>query len=198
MKSRPIGAIALGAVTILVFALAGLALAQGPGGGPRGAGRGPGPQAAWEDDGPAHGIERLAARLDLTEEQVQAITGIQEQGRAKNQALRKDMMRLENELQGEMLKDSPDAKAAAGLVAKIGDLRTQMQQNRLETRLAVRQQLTPEQRDKMLLAGGGFGRGGRDAARGRGFGRGHGHGHGHGRGPGSGCGHGADCPRFDH
>jgi Spy/CpxP family protein refolding chaperone len=188
MKSRTIGTIALGAVTVFAFTCAGLALAQGPG-----AGRGPGPQAAWQGDGPARGIEGLAARLDLSEEQVKAITEIQEQGRAKNQDLRKDMMRLQNELQGELLKDSPDAKAAAGLVAKIGELRTQLQQNRLEARLAVRQQLTPTQRDKMLLSGRGFGRGEGDG--GRGPGRGHGRGPGFGRGD---CrGRGGDCPRFD-
>ena len=131
-------------------------------------------------------MARLTARLDLSDEQVKAVSELQEQSRQKNQALRKDMLRLRNELKGELLKDTPDAKAAKGLVAKIGDLRTQMQQNRMETRLAVRQQLTPEQRDKMLLMGEG--RGGRGGHEGRGGGRGHGR-HGGQRG----CG--GDCPR---
>lgn len=180
MKIRPTKTLAIATATMIVLALSGLALAQGPHGG----GKGDCPQARCDGDGP--GIERLAARLDLSEAQVKAVTDEQEQGREKNQALRKDMLRLRNELRGEMLKDTPDAKAAKGLVAKIGELRTQMQQNRMETRLAVRQQLTPEQRDKMLLMGEGRGeRGGRE---GRGEGRGHGR-HGGQRG----CG--GDCPR---
>ena len=180
MTIRPNQKFALATATILVLAVSGLALAQGPHGGDKGACT----QARCDGDGP--GITRLAARLDLSDEQVKAITGLHEQSREKNQALRKDMLRLRNELQGELLKDTPDAKAAKGLVAKIGDLRTQMQQNRMETRLAVRQQLTPEQRDKMLLMGEG--RGGRGEREGRGGGHGHGQHGGH-----RGCG--GDCPR---
>ena len=176
MKIRPNRKFALATATILVLAVSGLALAQGPHGG----GKGACAQAGCDSDGP--GITRLAARLDLSDEQVKAITELQDQGRAKNQALRKDMLRLRNELQGEMLKDAPDAKVAKGLVAKMGDLRTTMQQNRLDTRLAVRQQLTPEQRDKMLLMGDG--RDGRGERGGRG---------GHGRHGGQRCG--GDCPR---
>ena len=181
MMIRPNKNLVLAAATLLVLAVGGLALAQGPHGG----GGGACDQARCDGDGP--GIERLAARLDLSPEQVQAITALQEQGRTLNQSLRKDMLRLRNDLKGEMLKDAPDAKAAKGLVAKIGDLRTKMQQNRLDTRLAVRQQLTPEQRDKMLLMGEG--RGGRGDREGRGGRGGHGR-HGGHRGGGDG-----DCPR---
>ena len=183
MKIRPNRTIAVATATILVLAVSGLALAQGPHGG----GKGDCSQARCDGDGP--GIERMAARLDLNEEQVKVVTDLQEQSRQKNEALRKDMLRLRNELQGELLKDTPDTKAAKGLVAKIGDLRTQMQQNRMETRLAVRQQLTPEQRDKMLMMGEGHGeRGGRGARGGCGS-------HG-GQGRHGGCGGGGgDCPR---
>ena len=188
MNTSRLGTVALAVTAVAVFALSGFALAQGPGaGGGRGGGRGPGPQAWSVDDAPARGIERLAARLDLSEDQVKAITAIQEESRAKNQTLRKDLLRLQHDLRGEMLKDAPDEKTAAGLVEKIGDLRTQMQINRLNTRLAVRQQLTPEQRDKMLLSDGGPRRG----ERGGRWGRGARHGH----GPGRGCS--GDCPRFD-
>ncbi len=95
------------------------------------------------------------------------------------------MMRLRNELQGEMLKDDPSEKAAMDLTGKIGALRTEMQANRLTNRLEVRKQLTPEQSDKMLILQGRFqGREGR-----RGCGRGMGsHWGGNFDGPGQGMG----------
>lgn len=186
MKSPNLKTIAFGTAIVAVFMFSGLALAQGPGGGPgKGMGRGAG--ACCDQDGPGHGLERLAARLELNEEQTKAVADLHAKQRERNLALRTDLMRLRHELEGEMLKDQPDAKAVKSLAGKIGELRTAMQQNRLETRLAVRQQLTPEQRDRMLLMGerdGRDGRGGRggcgdcDGHGRRGAGRGH-----HGGGP---------------
>jgi Spy/CpxP family protein refolding chaperone len=53
-------------------------------------------------------------------------------------------------LQGEMLKDEPSEKRVTELVQQIGQLRTQQHLTRLKQRLAVRNLLTPEQRDRML------------------------------------------------
>ena len=161
---------------------AGTALAQGRGGGPGYGGRGGFGDGEF---GPAHRLEMLADHLELTEEQVAAIEGIRTQGQEKNMELRKEMMRLRNELQGEMLKDDPSEKAAMDLTGKIGALRTEMQANRLTNRLEVRKQLTPEQSDKMLILQGRFqGREGR-----RGCGRGMGsHWGGNFDGPGQGMG----------
>ncbi|MFO7609914.1 MAG: Spy/CpxP family protein refolding chaperone [Candidatus Krumholzibacteriia bacterium] len=181
MKSPILRTITLGTAIVAVFAFSGLALAQGPGCGP-GKGQGPGAGAWCDQDGAGRGVERLAARLDLNEEQTKAIAGLHQKQREQNQALRKDLLRLRNELQGEMLKDQPDAKAVKNLTGKIGELRTAMQQNRLETRLAVREQLTPEQRDRMLLMGERLGRGGRGGCGGDCEGHGSRRGRGHGRG----------------
>lgn len=134
------------AATVLVFAAA--AMAQGPGG-CSGHGRG-------GDFGHGHRLEMLTEKLELTEEQVAAITEIREAGQAKGLELHKEMKRLRNELEGEMLKDEPTEEAALGLVGKIGALQTEIQSNRLENRLEVRRQLTAEQRDKMLLMGESF------------------------------------------
>ena len=127
---------------------AGTALAQG-----KGAGQGHGGRGGFGDGafGPGHRMEFLAERLELTDEQVTAIEGIHDEGQAKNMELRKEMMRLRNELEGEMLKDDPSEKAALDLTGKIGALRTEIQANRMTSRLEVRKQLTPEQRDKMLM-----------------------------------------------
>lgn len=170
------------AVLILVSMAAGSALAQ-----PH---RGPGPEARFE---------RLAARLDLSAEQQEAIKAIHEKNRADNLPLHKELMRLENELKGEMLKDSPSEKALLALNEKMGKIKTDLKANRLKTRLAVREQLTPEQRDKMLMMGEGRrGHGERFGGReGRDF-RGHPGGPRPGRGQGMGDGTGPragwDCP----
>lgn len=171
-------------ILVLTLVVAGSALAQGPGMGQgkggMGRGMGQGLQANFDGDfGPRSEmrLERMAARLDLSEEQTEAIAKIREEGRKQNMEIRKEMMRLRNELRGEMLKDDPSKKTALDLNGKLGELRTQKQANRLENRLEVRELLTQEQKDKMLLMGD-FGKGNR-GGRG-GFQKGH---------RGAGCGH---------
>jgi Spy/CpxP family protein refolding chaperone len=171
-KSR---ALIILAVVILVFAAG--ALAQGPGGP---AGRGPG--SGEGEFGYERRLERLTARLELSDEQAAAIAAIGEQGREEGLKLRKEMMRLRNELEGEMLKDEPSEAAVVDLVDKIGNLKTEMHKIRVKNRLQVRRQLTPEQRDKMLMHRGGLGQGlGRKGGHSRGprFGHGFGHEFGH-------------------
>ncbi len=95
--------------------------------------------------------ERRADHLQLTEEQRAAIAEIREKGRKEKLALRKQMLRLQNELQGELLADEPSEAKVRELVAKQGEIRTQLQQNRLSQKLAIRKLLTAEQRDQLLL-----------------------------------------------
>jgi Spy/CpxP family protein refolding chaperone len=152
------------ALAVMVLIFAATALAQG-GGGRFGHGKGKG--CGEGSLGFEHRLEALAEKLELTEEQVAAIEGIRESGREKGVELHKEMMRLRNELEGEMLKDEPSPEAAQALVEKIGTLRTEMQVQRLANKLEVRQQLTPEQRDKMLMMRGQF-QGGRGRHGGRG------------------------------
>jgi len=145
----------------------GTALAQGPGsgfgyGGGRGFGDG--------EFGPGHRIEILADYLELTDEQMTAIKGIQAQGLEQNTGFRKELMRLRNELQGEMLKDEPSEEAALALNGKIGVLQMELQSNHLKNRLEVRRQLTQEQRDKMLMMQGRFQSGEGRQGHGRGMG----------------------------
>ena len=158
------------AAVIIILTAAPAATAQGPGPGARGA---QGARCGQEGFGPGHGGgcggEFMAERLDLTEEQQAAIAGIREEGRKQNLELRKQMMRLRNELHGEMLKDDPSEKAVLDLTNRMGEIRTTLQGNRVKHQLAVRKVLTPEQRDRMLMMGegrprgqdgrGGFGRG---------------------------------------
>jgi Spy/CpxP family protein refolding chaperone len=168
-----------GALVLALAVGASLALAQGPGAGQgKGARHGQGRHGGC-GDGRGPGLEMMTARLDLTAEQQEAIGKLQDEARARRLETRKEMMRLQNELEGELMKDEPGEKTVMGLAAKIGELRTAQQQSRLATRLAVREQLTPEQRDRMLTMRAGSGpRGGREHARHGGHGRSGGHGRG--------------------
>ncbi|MBA4377880.1 MAG: hypothetical protein C0395_04390 [Gemmatimonas sp.] len=122
------------------------------------AGPGNAPCARGDGDGP----DRMFARLDLSETQTAAIAKIREESRERGRETRKEILRLRHELQGIMMQDQPDAAAAARLIERMGELRTEQQVRRMQTRLAVREQLTPEQRDRMPLPGDGpRGRGGR-------------------------------------
>jgi Spy/CpxP family protein refolding chaperone len=146
MKTRKNTFIVSALVALLVVSMATVVMAQGRGHGP---GQG-------ESD-PEMKIERMAKHLDLSAEQVTAIKEIHESGRAENLATRKQLLRLRNEKHGEMLKDDPSTKKVLELTTEMGDLRTRMQTSRTSERLEVRKVLTPEQRDKMLLADKGHG-----------------------------------------
>ena len=111
-------------------------------------------------------LDRLAEQLDLTDTQKSAIEALRETSREQCRGLRKDLARLQNELQGEMLKDEPSESVVVDLTKRMGAVRTELAVNRAKTRLAVREQLTEEQRDQMMLMDKHGGRGGRrDAGR---------------------------------
>ena len=152
----------------LVAMLAGSALAQ--------SGRGPrAPQADQEylEPGQAR-LARMAARLNLTEQQQQVIGELQQKTRLANLEVRKQIERTRHELQGEMLKDKPAERTVVQLTEKLGELQATLKVNRAKLQLAIREQLTPEQRDQMILQQGsrrGGGRRGADAGPGMRHGR---------------------------
>ncbi len=141
---------------------AGAALAQGPGRRGGGCTDGPGfdgPRGGF--GGPAGRLDGLCRLLDLTEEQTGQIQQLREDNRAAMLEMRKEMARLRNEKQGEMLADEPDRGKVLDLVGKMGELRTEMQSRRMEMRFAVRDLLTDEQKNQMTelrLRKGGRGR----------------------------------------
>jgi Spy/CpxP family protein refolding chaperone len=124
-----------------------------------------------ESFGPGSGrrFEHLARQLDLSDEQREAVAGIHESGRARDLPLRKQMLLLRHQMQGEMMKDSPSEKAVVALARDLGELRTKIQIGHLQDRLAMRELLTAGQRDKLLMMGEnghGFRRGGGGGPRG--------------------------------
>lgn len=95
-------------------------------------------------------LETLADELDLTADQRAQIKKLRDEGRAKGVELRKQVMRLQHQLRGELLEDEVDQQAVLLLVERIGDARTKLAVHRMEHQLAMRSVLTPEQRDQLL------------------------------------------------
>jgi len=158
----------LGTALVLILVVgATTSLAGRPGCGARQGGMGDGPGGPG-CDGPGSRMEMMTRHLDLSEEQQTAIQEIRDANRQKVTDLRKDLMKLQNERRGEMLEDSPSEKTVVDLTDRIGNLKTEMQTLRVKCRLAVRKELTAEQRDRMLLMGKGHGARGCDGPQGKG------------------------------
>jgi Spy/CpxP family protein refolding chaperone len=184
----------------LMLSMVATADAQRPGHG-RGM-RAQAPEATSEGvPAPAGHWDRFCERLELSDEQREAIEKLREEGRQQGIETQKELMRARNELRGVMLEDEPSLSTVRSLARKIGELETEREITRLEHRLAVREILTPEQRDRLLLMDqrrghqrGGAGRGGHRGCDGHRMGRGQGPGpcgHGaHGAPMAPGCGHG--------
>lgn len=149
MKKRLIIIVTIVAVTALTTA----ALAQGP---HRMHGRG-GQNSfqfpALQSSGFESRIDRLQSRLDLTEDQEAAVEAILEQSREEGVELRKQQARIQNQIDGEMLADAPSQQKLVDLTKQLGALKTELDVIRLKARLAVRAELTDEQRDRLVLMG---------------------------------------------
>ena len=98
-------------------------------------------------------FEHLQSTLDLTEDQETAIEAILERSREEGVELRKQQARIQNQIDGEMLADAPSQQKLVDLTEQLGGLRTELQVIRLKARLAVRAELTDEQRDQLVLMG---------------------------------------------
>jgi len=169
-------------LTALLVGLAAAAASARPGprgDAPRGDGFGPG-----RDGGPRW--ERL---LDLTDEQKASLEALRESHRSEAVAQRKELAKLRHEIEGLMMEDEPDAGRLEKLIRKAGDLKTEMRVQGVKHRLEMRELLTAEQRDRLLLmkARGGEGRrapraGGPDGCGPAPACDGHGRGRGEGRG----------------
>jgi Spy/CpxP family protein refolding chaperone len=96
-------------------------------------------------------LERLDARLDLTDEQVAAIKKVREERSVECMEYRVELLRIQDEIRGEMLEDNPDIDKLKKLIVSREKIRTSMNISRVEGQLAIREILTPEQCDRLLL-----------------------------------------------
>jgi Spy/CpxP family protein refolding chaperone len=126
------------------FALAALAvlpatsaLARGPHG-PGGRGFG----------GPGFGPLMIEV-LDLTEEQQARIDALRESTFGERDAMREQAAQLHQELRALWAADEPDREAILAKMAEMDGQRQQQRVKMVDFRLAVREILTPEQRQKL-------------------------------------------------
>ena len=172
----------VGAVILVVTALAMPAFARGPGwgGGPGGrGGQGYGPGSG---DCPRSG----AWDQNLTDEQKTQLSNLQKKFFDSTAQLRNQMWTKRGELQTLMSSPTPDVDKARALQKELSDLQAKMAQERLSLQLEVRK-INPDARF------GGWGHGPGMGGRGPGMMGGRGHGMGYGRGMGGGYGQGGCC-----
>jgi len=135
-------------------------------------------------------LNRLTRQLDLSEVQQAEIKTIVAAGQTSRIERRKQLRRLQHDLAGEMLEDRISETRIMKLIEEIGAVRIEQQKDHMAQKLAIRELLTPEQRDRlMVLHDGQRGHGNRGPGGHGGFGVGHGN-RPHGRFGKSGCGHG--------
>ena len=124
------------------------AAAQGPEewGGPGGGGHGRG------FGGPMFGFlhnERMKAELGLTDEQAGKLRQIFTESRKAGIRTRADLQIRQMELHEIMMGDKADREAAMKKVQDISDLRAQLMRSHVESMLAAKTILTPEQQKKI-------------------------------------------------
>lgn len=133
--------------------------------------------AERQDRGAGKG-ERMCARLACSPDQKAKIQQIKASKAPQLKAAREQMRTLRAQVQAELRKPSPDAKAIARLDAQIDAQRAAIHSQRRAGQLQLLALLTPEQKTKLLAAA--------DQRRGKGHGKrgGHGQRRGHGKGHG--------------
>ena len=129
---------------------------------------------AWA--GPHHGgpgrLERQLEKLGLSDAQKQKVQAILDAAKPKREEIRGRMRTAFDEMRGLLDQESPSESAVLAQADKIGAIQTEAHKTMLTTLLAVRNELTPEQRAKLS-----------EAMRKHGHGRWHGRHH-HGGEPG--------------
>jgi Spy/CpxP family protein refolding chaperone len=93
--------------------------------------------------------ERVKSALGLTEEQSAKLRQIMVEGRKATIKTRADMQVQDIELRELLRADQPSRDAVLRKVQQISDLRGQMMKQRVESLLAAKSVLTPEQQQKL-------------------------------------------------
>lgn len=109
---------------------------------------GPGPGGkGWPD--PQARLEKDLAKLNLSAEQDQKIRALLAQARTERESRRGEMRAEFERLRALLDADTPDEAAVMAQVDKVGALKNQQHKAMLHTLLAIRAELTPEQRTQL-------------------------------------------------
>ncbi|HTO54103.1 MAG TPA: Spy/CpxP family protein refolding chaperone [Myxococcota bacterium] len=134
---RPTVRLTLAAIAALPFWFVSPAFADPPGpGGPGG----PGMEARFE---------KKLDQLGLNDAQSQKVHAILDSAKPQRDAMRTQIRQAFQDMHALLDQDTPDQNAVLAQADKIGQLTTQAHKNMLTTLLAVRAELTPDQRSKL-------------------------------------------------
>ena len=153
MSHRPRWTLALAVLAILALPLAGPLVAQAPGAGPGAPGgraAAPGPHADAAPDGvrAARFVRRMAAWLDLTEEQRATARALREDTRVRLEPVREEVRELRRELRALLDGPAPDPQTVGAVVLALEAQREEMRQIREEGREAFEALLTAQQLER--------------------------------------------------
>ena len=128
------------------------------------------PTAAAGKDRSEAKAERMCAKLACTDAQKAKIKQIKTSGKTPQQKAARDSLRkLQDQVQAELRKPSPDARAIERLDAQIAAQKASLHSQRRASQLQILAVLTPDQRAKFLDHAGKRGKGkGKHAGRQRG------------------------------
>ena len=93
-------------------------------------------------------IERLADKLELSENQKAEIEALHLEGRKTSMLKQSQVEELQAQLDQLLLADNPDQSKISSIIDKMGLLRSDIQKERVFTRLSVRALLSDSQRIK--------------------------------------------------
>lgn len=96
------------------------------------------------------GGKGMAWRLDLSKEQKDKIGAQESTMRKDTLQLRQTIRDLRNQLNAELSADNPDKTKVNGLIDSISKNMTEIQKQEMSFMLWMREQLTPEQKQKLL------------------------------------------------
>jgi Spy/CpxP family protein refolding chaperone len=136
--------IACGLLLGLAFPAA--SLAQPPG-------AGDGPHHRWGHRGgpePDRFIARHAEELGLSSEALEAIDKIVDESHARAKTLHEELRTQFDTMHQLLTQEMPDEAAVMAQADVIGALKVEEQKNRLRALIAIRNQLTPEQRQELI------------------------------------------------
>jgi Spy/CpxP family protein refolding chaperone len=130
----------VGSLTALLagVAVANVAFAQHPMGGPRPGG------------GPDRFIEEHAAQLGLDDQTRQSIDQIVDESRVRARELRVELRGMHQEMRDLLSQQTPDEAAVMQQAEAIGQTETALHKHRLETLIKIRALLTDEQRAELM------------------------------------------------
>lgn len=106
-----------------------------------------GPGGGWRRGGTMH-LEKQIENLGLSAEQKKKVDALLAKAAKTNETEFTSLRTESGKLRDMLEQDKPDEKAILAQVERIGELKTESQKAMIRTLLAVRAELTPEQRAK--------------------------------------------------